>query len=197
MYELFILGILIDGPKHGYLLHQIINRAIGPVRQMSWGALYPLLRRLEADGLAAPEGVEGGDEGGRQRKLYRLTEAGRVRFHELMLEDTGYSTDDEDLFTMKLCNFAHISRAAQLTILQRYREFLLFQARDLRSNQERHIRDRASCNPAMNEARRGSILTAIDHRMHVLQADLDWVQREIAARQGTAPADPGPRRSSD
>src|SRR5690348_16714965 len=127
MYELFVLGILIDGPRHGYLLHQIVNRAIGPVRRMSWGALYPLLRRLEAEGLIAPEGAAGGDEGGRQRKMYHLTEAGRARFHQLMLEDTGYSADGEDVFTMKLCNFAHIARSEQLIILQRYQEFLRFQ----------------------------------------------------------------------
>ena len=76
MYELFILGELMDQPMHGYLLREIINLAIGPLRQMSWGALYPLLRRLEADALIeqSPEPSGSGD---RPRKIYRITSAGR------------------------------------------------------------------------------------------------------------------------
>src|SRR5258706_7725123 len=51
MYELFVLGELMDGPHHGYSLREILSRMLGPFRQISWGVLYPLIRQLEREGL--------------------------------------------------------------------------------------------------------------------------------------------------
>ncbi|KHF35399.1 Transcriptional regulator PadR-like family protein [Paenibacillus sp. P1XP2] len=51
MYELFILGELMNNPMHGYLLHQILNGIVGPTRKVSWGAIYPLIHGMVADGL--------------------------------------------------------------------------------------------------------------------------------------------------
>lgn len=48
--ELFILGELMNNPMHGYLLHQILNAIVG-TRKISWGALYPLIHSMLADGL--------------------------------------------------------------------------------------------------------------------------------------------------
>ena len=62
MYELFVLGELVHKPMHGYLLQRVVQEAIGPVRQMSWGALYPLLKRLERDGLITRAVHEGKDK---------------------------------------------------------------------------------------------------------------------------------------
>jgi PadR family transcriptional regulator, regulatory protein PadR len=71
----FALAALIDGPLHGYA---IVRRAgelsDGSVR-LSTGTLYALLERAIKDGL-----VVAGEpylEGGRQRRDYTLTAAGR------------------------------------------------------------------------------------------------------------------------
>src|SRR5258708_18073531 len=90
IYELFVLGELMDGPHHGYQLREILSNMLGPFRQMSWGVLYPLIRQLEHEGLivadigANTEHREGNASSDRQRKQYRLTETGRERFHALM-----------------------------------------------------------------------------------------------------------------
>jgi DNA-binding PadR family transcriptional regulator len=71
LYELFILGCLMSQPFHGYLLRRLLSVAIGPARQISWGVLYPLMRRLEDDGLIAS--VASGDaaeDGERQQRVY-------------------------------------------------------------------------------------------------------------------------------
>ena len=71
----FALATLIDGPLHGY---RIVRRAIelsdGEVH-LSTGTLYALLRRAIDDGLV----VAGAPyrEGGRERRDYTLTTAGR------------------------------------------------------------------------------------------------------------------------
>src|SRR5581483_12430028 len=91
MYQLFVLGQLMDQPMHGYLLRDILSNMLGPFRQMSWGALYPLIRQLECNGWIEldVEEDEGQDKRGtnsRQRKRYRITDAGRERFQAMMQE---------------------------------------------------------------------------------------------------------------
>src|SRR4051812_22864153 len=114
MYELFVLGELLNKPVHGYLLHQIVQKAIGPIRQMSWGALYPLLRRLEQEGLICRETSSHGEGGNREKKCYCITPAGEARFRHLMAEPGAYDADYPDLFTLKMSKFHLIDRAGQL-----------------------------------------------------------------------------------
>jgi PadR family transcriptional regulator, regulatory protein PadR len=73
--ELTILAVLTEGERHGYALAQrLAGSGLGPIRG---GALYPVLGRLEADGLV--HSVWQAGEGGPGRKVYSLTAAGRVR----------------------------------------------------------------------------------------------------------------------
>src|SRR5262245_48756011 len=57
MYELIILALLMRMPFHGYLIAKITNDMIGPMAKLSSGTLYPLLTKLEQNGLIeiAPE----------------------------------------------------------------------------------------------------------------------------------------------
>ncbi len=72
-----ILGFLRVRPRSGY----DIKQAVGISTQFFWGAsfgqIYPELRRLQEAGL-----VEVESEGGRRRKVYRLTGAGERALDE-------------------------------------------------------------------------------------------------------------------
>jgi PadR family transcriptional regulator PadR len=74
--EMLLLRLLARQPMHGYDLVQGIRLATGGVLQFGEGCIYPILHRLEADGMirAAREVV-----GGRKRVVYRLERAGRKR----------------------------------------------------------------------------------------------------------------------
>src|SRR3989440_11790751 len=126
MYELFVLGELMDGPHYGYLLRDILGRLLGPFRHISWGVLYPLIRRLEREGLIVPDEKSGAaqsesTQGNKQRKQYRITEAGQERFLALILETGNYTADYPELFLIKLNNLDHITREQKLTLLWHYR----------------------------------------------------------------------------
>lgn len=179
MYELFILGELLDLPTHGYLLHQTITSAIGPLRQMSWGALYPLIRRLEADGLIEADAMCGGGGDGRKRKIYHITDAGRRRFHDLMLTRDHYDGDYPEVFTIKLSNFHHVGRGEQAQILGHYRGYLQFMQNYLETAGRR-----VAQKPAISESERCSILRALDHRSHLVRADIEWCERMRACMTG-------------
>ena len=71
-----VLSILAGGESYGYAMMQRVKGLSGGQLQWADGMLYPVLHRLEREGLIASR-WEGGD-GGRKRKYYRLREAGRA-----------------------------------------------------------------------------------------------------------------------
>ncbi len=73
---LFVLG---KEDAYGYKLTQEITQLL----EVSESALYPVLRRLESQGLLDTYTEE---FSGRLRKYYRITKAGKIRFKEYILE---------------------------------------------------------------------------------------------------------------
>ena len=181
MYELFVLGELMDGPHYGYLLRDILGRVLGPFRQISWGVLYPLIRHLEREGLIvldekmATERSES-IQGNQQRKQYRLTSAGRRRFLALMLETGDYTAEYHELFLIKLNNLDHLTREQQLTILWHYREYLQIEKKYLQEGQ-RNISDGTHFIP---EDQRAHVFDVIEFRLSGIQAEIAWIARKIA-----------------
>ena len=54
MLELAILGLLKELPLHGYELKKRLNDTLGHVWGVSYGSLYPALKRLEREGAVEP-----------------------------------------------------------------------------------------------------------------------------------------------
>ena len=181
MYELFVLGELMDGPHYGYLLRDILGRLLGPFRQISWGVLYPLIRHLEREGQIvlddkADTRRSESIQGNQQRKQYRITESGRRRFLALMLETGDYTADYHELFLIKLNNLDHLTREQQLTLLWHYREYLQIEKKYLQEGR-RNISDGAHFIP---EDQRRHVFDVIDFRLSGIQAEIAWIARKIA-----------------
>lgn len=83
-----ILGFLVDQPMHGYELKRKLSPALPRERRVNDGVLYPLLRRMEDDGLVRKR-VERG-ESGRDRNVFHVTPNGRREFERWLS-----SSDDE------------------------------------------------------------------------------------------------------
>jgi PadR family transcriptional regulator PadR len=73
--EALILAALIDGPRHGYQLALFIEDQSAGFFSFNHGTLYPILHKLEKEGLI--QGDWSGGDGGRKRKSYRITARGR------------------------------------------------------------------------------------------------------------------------
>jgi DNA-binding PadR family transcriptional regulator len=85
MLELAALGLLQREPLHGYKLKQELELFVSSCISVNYGAIYPLLKRLEERGYILGERMEKG-ETGISRKIYQITEKGRDRWREKMLE---------------------------------------------------------------------------------------------------------------
>jgi DNA-binding PadR family transcriptional regulator len=70
-----VLGILSEGESYGYAILKRVAELSGGELQWTDGMLYPVLHRLERNGLV--KAVWRRSESDRQRKYYRLTERGR------------------------------------------------------------------------------------------------------------------------
>jgi DNA-binding PadR family transcriptional regulator len=69
-----VLAILSEGESYGYAIIKRVAELSGGELQWTDGMLYPLLHRLERNGLV--EAFWGKSEAGRRRKYYRTTGAG-------------------------------------------------------------------------------------------------------------------------
>ena len=83
-----VLGLLADQPDHGYRLKHRISPGLPREALINDGVLYPLLARMEADGLLSSTERE---VGGRPRRIYAATAAGRREFRRWLAsgEDEG------------------------------------------------------------------------------------------------------------
>ncbi|MGO0789529.1 MULTISPECIES: PadR family transcriptional regulator [Herbaspirillum] len=68
--ELCVLALLAQGDSYAYDLARNLAQAV----DMGEGTIYPLMRRLQTDGLV--DSYQQESESGPSRKYYRLTEAG-------------------------------------------------------------------------------------------------------------------------
>lgn len=91
--ELALAAVLAEGSQHGYALaRRLAERGFGQVRG---GALYPVLGRMERDGVVTATWEPG--EGGPGRKVYALTPAGHERLREQRAQWASFSVLMDDL----------------------------------------------------------------------------------------------------
>ena len=124
-----ILGLLTWRPLSGYDLKVTIERSLGNFWSESYGQIYPQLAQLAQDGLIEPE-VEP-PSSGRNKKVYRITDAGRraladwlavppasrPKRDELLLK-LFFSTEGDPAQTLQHCRQAKAETEAEL---ERYR----------------------------------------------------------------------------
>jgi DNA-binding PadR family transcriptional regulator len=70
-----ILAILVQGENYGYQIIQRVKKISGGQMEWSDGMLYPVLHRMEKDGLIVAQWIV--SDGKKLRKYYRLTAEGQ------------------------------------------------------------------------------------------------------------------------
>ena len=73
--HLLILTVLADKPMYGYQIMRELEARSQGYFTMTAALLYPILHKLEADGLVTADWRDG--SGKRQRKYYVITDTGR------------------------------------------------------------------------------------------------------------------------
>ena len=169
MLELAILGLLKERSMHGYQLKKRLSETLGPFWQVSYGTLYPALKRLRAAG--AVEEVFPGAEIRRRKNVYRVTEQGEAMFARLA-ESVGERepADDDNGFRVRLAFFRYLKPEARIGVLERRRAALTRRLAEIRS--------RFSSSRVDDYA-----LSLMRHGMDTTERDILWVEGMIEAER--------------
>jgi PadR family transcriptional regulator AphA len=136
-----LLGLLQWRPRSGYEIKQLVDRSTRFFWAVSYGQIYPELRRLEKEGLVE---AESDPVGARRRTRYRLTEAGRTELRAWLLEPrAGYELRDEGLLKLMLCDALEADEA--LAVLRTFladREAVLERLYEIREQSAPILRER-------------------------------------------------------
>lgn len=174
MLDLAILGLLKERAMHGYELKRQLGQRLGFFWTVSFGSLYPTLKKLEQGGCL--ERVPDTDARSRRRQVYRITAAGEEHFLEL-IEQGSSSAWEEEKFPLRFAFFRYLPTETRVWLLQRRRDYLEEKLHEGRAGLARARRGRAD----------PYTLSLIRHGVEQTEHDLAWIDELIQAEGGTDP----------
>jgi len=176
--ELAVLGLLHESPLHGYELRKRLNLLLGWSRLLSYGSLYPALKRLLRAGWITEVTATTPGVSRRQRIVYQITPAGRAFFGEQITE-TGPAAWEDDSFTMRFAFFSRTDADVRLRIL----EGRLSRLQE-RLDRAQHSSRGSGDDRYLSELRR--------HSIESVEREVTWLTDLINAERSTGePVSPG------
>ena len=115
--ELAVLGLLHEGPMHGYELRKRLNLMLGWGRVLSYGSLYPTLKKMLKAHLIEETATALTPVTRRPRIVYQVTEAGHREFEHLMSE-VGPTAWEDDNFDIRFAFFGRTDMEIRLRVLE-------------------------------------------------------------------------------
>ena len=171
MLELAILGLLKEQPMHGYQLSRELSESLGGFWRVSYGSLYPTLRRLEkGDDVEAVASEE--TTVGRRKQVYRITGKGEPTFLRLLQETPHDNQTEDQRFRVRLAFFRYLPPETRLRMLERRRAYL----EDRLSTIKDSLR-------ATRERVDDYTLALMEHGRSSTESDIAWVDDLIRAER--------------
>jgi DNA-binding PadR family transcriptional regulator len=196
MLDMAILGLLEERDLHGYEIRRQLRDHLGLLANVSFGSIYPALTRLEKSGAvvatdggtasdprttaaAPPTGSLSGElavlrarrspgtRSRRGKKVYRITDAGRQLFTELLAD--GGAADDARSFSLRLAFARHLAPSARLALLERRRAVLMQRLGETESG------DRPDLDPYAR--------SVVEHTTDGVTRDINWLDSLIASER--------------
>lgn len=154
---------------HGYELKKQLGQKLGFFWTVSFGSLYPTLKKLERRGVVAKVATE---QSSRRKQAYRITEAGEAEFLSLLSEGAA-STWEEEKFPLRLAFFRYLAPDIRIRLLERRRAYL----EDKLDEGARYL-SRASRSSAD-----GYTIALMRHGMDATRNDIAWLDELITAER--------------
>lgn len=102
---------------HGYELRKRLNLMLGWGRVLSYGSLYPALKKMLRSNLIEETTVSSTPVTKRPRIVYQVTEQGHVEFERLMSE-VGPAAWEDDTFDIRFAFFGRTDMEIRLRVLE-------------------------------------------------------------------------------
>jgi DNA-binding PadR family transcriptional regulator len=161
-----LMGVLAEGPAHGYDLKRAYDRRFPGARPLAFGQVYAALAKLQSEELV--EVAETTQDGGPERTTYALTDQGESRLRAWLAETEPAGPYAAPDLVRKTTTALRLGADAG-GFLARQRAEHLSAMRELVRQQE--------------QTRDAAARIALDHTIFHLDADLRWL--EAAAERVT------------
>ncbi len=192
--DIAILGLLMDRDHHGYEIRTQLRDRLGVWANVSFGAIYPALARLERQGLveAVPSteprhslgslstGSLSGERaslrarrastglGRRGRKVYRITERGRQDFVAMLANPA--TVDDSKNFSLRIALARYLTPSLRVNLIERRRADLLERLAEMRAG-------------AHNEDLDQYARDVMEHAAAGVELDLEWIDNLLSTER--------------
>lgn len=167
--ELAVLGLLHESPLHGYELRKRLNLLFGWSRVLSYGSLYPALKRMLRNGWITEVTTISPGVSRRQRIVYQISQVGTDYFANAVT-DSGPAAWEDENFNMRFAFFSRTDAGVRMRILEGRRSRL----------QERLDKARAASQRGpdryLNELQR--------HTLESMEREVRWLTELIEAERG-------------
>jgi DNA-binding PadR family transcriptional regulator len=160
---------------HGYELRKRLNLMLGWGRVLSYGSLYPALKKMLRTGLIEEELTTPTPVTRRPRIVYRVTEAGTEEFSRLMSE-VGPTAWEDDNFDIRFAFFSSTDMEIRLRVLEGRRTRLQERLARVQTDLER---TQAEVDRYAAELQR--------HGVESVEREVRWLSDLIRAERGEAP----------
>ncbi|MEG4628361.1 PadR family transcriptional regulator [Microcoleus sp. AR_TQ3_B6] len=168
MLELSALGLLQLQPLHGYRLKQQLELFMSSCISVNYGAIYPLLKRLEERGDISVIAEEAGDAGC-PRKIYGITAQGRELWRQKMLEHPQESwVNSGSRFRIKFFFFGNLEAEERMKLLE-HRLRACYTRQDYIENLKREY-------PLTDDYQ----FASRDRCKSVLASEINWLTEQLA-----------------
>jgi DNA-binding PadR family transcriptional regulator len=174
--ELAVLGLLHEGPMHGYELRKRLNLMLGWGRVLSYGSLYPALKKMLRANLITEVATTTTPISRRPRIVYEVTAAGNEHFQRLMSE-VGPTAWEDDTFDIRFAFFSSTDMEIRLRVLEGRRSRLQERLARVQGELER---TQAEVNRYAAELQR--------HGVESVEREVRWLSDLIQAERGGPPA---------
>ncbi len=160
---------------HGYELRAQLSQKLGFFWTVSFGSLYPTLKKLERRGVVEKRVMT--ETGTRRRQVYSITPSGEHEFLELLSERAG-ATWEEDKFPLRLAFFRYLKPETRIRLLERRRTYLVEKLEEGRES--------LRCADRRTDS---YTLSLVRHGLDTTQHDIAWLEELIATERRLATGD--------
>lgn len=160
--ELAILHLLLDKPRHGYEIEEVIEqRGMREWTAIGFSSIYYLLNKLEKAGMVEKRAEDA--ERGPARKVFSLTPAGVNALREGALDSLARFQGDYQSLLMGLANLPLLSREEALGALREHRVGL--------ADRREHIANRRKEQQPLPDL----VEALFDYSLTMIDARLSWI----------------------
>lgn len=159
--ELLLLGLLQQEGRHGYELHDFIEKYMQSCVELKKPTAYYLLEKLAKGGYVTETVEQSGNRPA--RRVYQLTQAGEDHFQKLLRENLRQYIPVRFANLIGLAFLDNIMPVEAIPLLRQRRESMALQLAEAETAPAHH----------------GAFQFLIDHHVAHLRAELNWLETVI------------------